>query len=87
MTLNLTFQGHLRSNVMVPFDSQYVDHFFNNNIGRNPAPLRDIRLQKLTDIDFDRSRSLKVRSNAAAGLPVYDFLLVSNSKYMSISLL
>ncbi len=56
---------------------------FNSNIGPNLAPLRDISLQNLGDLDFDLSRSLKVRSNGAVGLPIYDFLLMSNSNYVS----
>ncbi len=39
----------------------------------------------MSDLDFDLSRSLKVKSNGAGGLPIYDFLSVSNSKYMSNS--
>ncbi len=34
------------------------------------------------ELEFDLSRSLKVKSNGAIGLPTYDFLLMSNSKYM-----
>ncbi len=29
-------------------------------------------------LEFDFSRSLKVKSNSAVGLPIYDFLLMSN---------
>ncbi len=36
-------------------------------------------------ITFDLSSSLKVKSNGAVGLSIYDFLLVSNNKYMSNS--
>ena len=49
------------------------------------ALLRDIKLQNLGDLEFDLSRSLKVKSNGAVGLPIYEFLLVSNSNYMSNS--
>ena len=42
--------------------------------------MRDIRLQNTDDLEFDLSRSLKVKSNGAAGLPIYDFLLVSDSR-------
>ncbi len=37
------------------------------------------------DLEFDLSRSLKVKSNGPVRLPIYDFLLpvVSNSNYMS----
>ena len=34
------------------------------------------------DLEFDLSGSLKVKSNGAGGLPIYDFPLVSNSNYM-----
>ncbi len=37
------------------------------------------------DLEFDLSRSLKVKSNGAVRFPIYDFLLVSNSNYMSNS--
>ncbi len=57
---------------------------FNSNIGPNQAPLRDIRLQNLCDLDFDLSRSLKVKSSGAFRLAIYDFILVSNSNYMSV---
>ncbi len=51
----------------------------NSNIGPNSAPLRDIRLWNLCDIDFDLSWSIKVKSDGVIGLPIYGFLLmVSN---------
>ncbi len=43
--------------------------------------MQDITLQNMYDLEFD----LKVKSNGAVGLPIYDFLLVSNSNYMSNS--
>ncbi len=48
----------------------------NGNIGPNLAPLHDIRLGNLGDLDFDLSRSLKVKSNGAFRLPIYCFLFV-----------
>ena len=57
----------------------------NSNIGPNSAPLRDIRLWNLSDLDFDLSRSLKVKSNGAVGLSIYEFLLMFNSNQISIS--
>ena len=39
----------------------------------------------MSDLEFDRSRSLKVKSNGAGVHPIYDFLLLSNSNYMSNS--
>ncbi len=52
---------------------------FNSNIGPKWAPLRDIRLQNLGDLDFDLSRSVKVKCDSAIGLPIYGFLLMINS--------
>ncbi len=49
------------------------------NIWPNLATLQDIRLQNLTDLDFDLSSSLKVISYGAIGLPIYGFLLMFNS--------
>ncbi len=39
----------------------------------------------MSDLEFNLSRSLKVKSSGAFGLPIYDFLLVYNRNYMSIS--
>ncbi len=39
----------------------------------------------MSDLAFDLSRSLKVKATGAVVLPIYDFLLLSNSNYMSIS--
>ena len=41
------------------------------------APLRDIRRQNLSDLDF--SRSLKVKRHGVIGLAIYGFLLIVNS--------
>ncbi len=48
------------------------------------ALLRDISFQNMCDLDFDLSRSLKVKCNGALRLSIYEFLLVSNSNHMSI---
>ncbi len=52
---------------------------FNSNIGPKQAPLRDIRLRNPSDLDFDLSRSLKVKCDSAIGIPMYDLLLMFNS--------
>ncbi len=52
---------------------------FNSNIRPNWAPLRDISLRNLCDLDFDLPRSLKVKCDGAIGLPMYDILLMFNS--------
>ena len=40
--------------------------------------------QNVSDLDFDFSRSLNVKSNGAGVLPIYEFRLESNSNHMSI---
>ena len=52
---------------------------FNSNIGPKYAPLWDIRLRNLGDLEFDLSGSLKVKSDGAISLPIYALLLVFNS--------
>ena len=52
---------------------------FNRNIGPNKAPLRDIRLWRLSDLDFDLSMSRKVKCKGAIELLIYGFLLMFNS--------
>ncbi len=42
------------------------------------APLQDIRLQNLNDLEFDLSRSLKVICDDVIGLSIYAFLLMLN---------
>ncbi len=42
---------------------------FNRNICPNLAVLRDTGLQNLTDLDFDHSGSLKVKSDGALDSP------------------
>ncbi len=42
-------------------------------------PLQNIRLQNLTDLDFDLSRLLKVICDDVIGLSIYAFLLMCNS--------
>ena len=37
----------------------------------------------MTNLEFDLSRSLNVKSDGAVRLDIYDFLLASNSNYMS----
>ncbi len=51
----------------------------------NLTPILKRNPQNLIDLDFSLSISLKVKSHGAVGLPIYDFLLVSNSNHISIS--
>ncbi len=46
-------------------------------------PVRDIRPRNLRS--FDILRLLKIKSNGALGLPICDFILMSNSNHMFIS--
>ena len=39
----------------------------------------------MSDLKFDLSRSLKVKSNGALGLHTYEFLLASNSNHVYLS--
>ncbi len=63
---------------MVPLDSPYLVSYsclvITIAIGTNYsnwAPLRDIWLRNLSDIEFDLSNSLKVKCDGAIGLPIY----------------
>ena len=51
----------------------------NSNIGPNKARLRDIRLRNFGDLEFDLSRSHKVKCEGAIELPIYGFLFMVNS--------
>ena len=58
---------------------------FNSNRRPQEAPFRSsarYKPQNLGDLEFDLSMSLKVKSNGAVGLPIYDFLLASNCNYV-----
>ena len=46
--------------------------------------LGDIATQNMHDVEFDISRSLKVKEDGAIRKPTYDFLSVNNSKYVPI---
>ena len=61
VNLDLSFQGHPRSKVMVLLDSQYAITYwcFNSNTWSNSAPLRAISLRNLSDLDIYLSRSLR----------------------------
>ncbi len=50
---------------------------FNINIWPKSAPLHDIEHQNLNDLDFDLSRSLKVKCDVI-GLAIHDFLFYCN---------
>ena len=58
---------------------------FNSTIWPNSAPLQYINFWNLGDLDFHLSRSFKAKYDGVIGLPIYDFLLMYNSKYMFIS--
>ncbi len=56
---------------------------FNGNVWPNWTSSQDISLQN--DIECELSRALKVKSNGAPGLTMFDFLLMSNCNNMPIS--
>lgn len=43
----------------------------------------NVSLHNVGDLDFDLSRSLKVKCDAAVGLPIYDLVLMSNGNNMT----
>ncbi len=55
---------------------------FNSNIIM--GSLGSFTRYNLSGCEFDLTKSLKVKYLFSVGLPIYDFLLVSNSSYMSI---
>ena len=57
---------------------------FNSNIWPISAPLRDIRLQSLSDLNFDLSRSLKVKCDSVIAFCIYAFLLMINSNIILV---
>ena len=44
---------------------------FDSDIWPNSAPLLDIRLRNLGDLDFDLSRSLKIKCDDIIGLVIH----------------
>ncbi len=51
----------------------------NSNILSNSAPLRDVTLRNLSDLELDLSMSLKVICDNVIGLSIYAFLLMFDS--------
>ena len=47
--------------------------------------LRDISLQNLSDVDFDLSRSGRIKYDGAVGLSICDFLFVFHSKIYGLT--
>ncbi len=87
MTLNLTYQGHSRSNAddVIGLSLSAFLLMFNSKIwpyGLTQVLYKiavDIRLRNLSDLELDLSRSLKVKCDSVIGLPIYAFLLMFNS--------
>ncbi len=48
---------------------------FNSNKWPSSAPLQDRRLRNMSDLEFDLSRSLKVKCDDVIGLAIHGFLL------------
>ncbi len=51
----------------------------NGNMRPNLAPLRDMTLWNLIDLECDLSRSLKVKCDSVIGLPIDGFILMVTS--------
>ena len=82
VTLTLTFQGRPRQMLWCSWTvCTYFSISFKSNVWPNSDPLPDMHLND-TELTF---KSLKIKSEGAIGLPIYDFLLMCNSKFMSIS--
>ena len=73
--LDIDLLRSLRSNVTGAIDSPYMLSC-NSNIWSNSAPLQDIRFRNMIDLDFDLSRSLKVKCDGVIGPYIYGFLLM-----------
>ena len=52
---------------------------FNGKIWPKAAPLQDLMLRNLSDLDFDLSRSPNFKRDSVIELPIYRFLLMFNS--------
>ncbi len=57
-------------NLFGPMWSQDFLLLFSKNVCPNLAPLQDISLLNFSDLEFDPSMSLKVKSNGTAELPL-----------------
>ncbi len=78
VTPSLNFQGVTQGQIWMCSWTPICDFLlvFNSNIWPgNSDPLWYIRLQSLSDLDFDLSKSLKAKSECAVAwsLPTYDF--------------
>ncbi len=52
---------------------------FNSHRLPNSAPIQDIRLRNLSDLDFDISRSLKLKGDGVIGhiwFPIYIYMYI-----------
>ena len=78
VTSTLNFHRHLnvKCDGTIGFPIHEFLLVFNSNIWPNSAPLQDIKLQNLCDLDFNLSRALKVKCNDAIGLHIYGFLFM-----------
>ncbi len=73
--LNFDLSSSLKSQNMMSLDPYGFLLLINSDIWPNSAPLRDIRLRNLSDLDCDLSWSLKVKCDGAIRLPIYGFLI------------
>ncbi len=66
----MTFLGHSRSNVVVSLDAPYMLFMFTSNMWPNSTPLQDTKLRNLSDLDFDLSKSPRVKYDGVTELSV-----------------
>ncbi len=65
------------SNVRIALYCPYMMSYkFSNSVWPNSTPLHHIRLQNLSDLDTDVSRSFTVECDGTIELPIYGFLLI-----------
>ena len=68
--MTLTFSRSLKVNVVVLFDSPWANFYWCliSNTWSNSPPFRRLSLQYLNGLDFDLSRTLKVKCDGAVAL-------------------
>ena len=54
---------------------------FNRNLERNSAPLREIKLPNLGDLDSDLSGSLKLKCDGVIGLHIYGLINIGDLEF------
>ncbi len=79
MSLTLTFKDQPRSNAMVSLESPYMVSYCLKVTCGPTQLLFEICLQNRSDVDFDLSRSLKLKCDNIIQILICGFLLLHNS--------